>query len=150
QTIKDKSFTRVIECDQETKTIGTSEKTIDADAEEMIGGNKRVGVVGNNEETTASNKSVGVGETLQERIAGVASRVSDTKNKLTAPLSYVGTSEQNIFRILEELIQIVADIADTASSHTHKGSPPPDQRDKFSQQKKKADTEKTKLSPIIE
>ncbi|MGC6345411.1 hypothetical protein ACMXY9_11675, partial [Pasteurella multocida] len=74
QTIKDKSFTRVIECDQETKTIGTSEKTIDADADEMIGGNKSVSVVGNYEETIATNKSVGVGGTLQERIAGAASR----------------------------------------------------------------------------
>ncbi|WP_424408117.1 hypothetical protein [Pasteurella sp. PK-2025] len=150
QQIKDKSFTRVIECDQETKTIGTSEKTVDADADEMIGGNKSVSVVGNYDETTASNKSTGVGGKLQERIAGVAERVSDTKNKFTAPLSYMGTGGQNIFRILEELIQIVAEIADTASSHTHNGSPPPDQGEQFSQQNSRATAEKAKLSPIIE
>jgi len=140
----------VIECDQETKTIGTSEKTIDADADEMIGGNKSVSVVGNYDETIASNKSAGVGGKLQERIAGVAERISDTKNKFIAPLSYMGTGGQNIFRILEELIQIVADVAETASQHTHKGSPPPDQRDQFSKQKQDADSAKAKLSPIIE
>lgn len=150
QNITDKSFSRNVECDQETKQIGTSEKTVDADSTEMIGGNKSVSVVGNYDQTTASNCSLGVGGTLQERIAGVAIRISDTQNKLVAPLSYMGSEGQNIFRILEELIQIVADLADTASSHTHSGSPPPDQSATFSSQSTRATQEKAKLTPIIE
>lgn len=150
QRITDRSFERVIECDQETKQIGTSEKTVDADSSEMVGGNKSVSVVGNFDQTVASNVSLGVGGTLQERISSVAIRISDEKNKMVAPLSYMGSEGQNIFRILEELIQIVADVAKTASEHIHGTSPPPNLAGQFSAQSARAKAEKAKLSPIIE
>lgn len=150
QDIKDKSFTRTIETDQENKTIGTATHNIDSDITENIGGNQIVNVLGNIQQTTASNKISGVGGDLNERIEGVAERLSSTKNRMVAPQSYMGSQDQNIFRILEELIQIVADLSNTVSSHTHRGSPPPDQAGTFTNYKNRADQEKAKLTPIIE
>lgn len=150
QRITDKSFERVIETDSETKEIGTSTRNIDADDVETIGGNKTLRVIGNISEATASNKTVGVGGALSERISGVAKRVSDEKNKLVAPVSYIGTEGQNIFKILEELIQIVDDLAKETSTHTHGGGVPPDQASAFINYSTRSKSEKGKLTPIIE
>ena len=149
QRITDKSFERVIETDSETKQIGTSQKTVDSDSVETVGGNKSVHVLGNIEEVTASNKSMGVAGSLVEKVNGLAQRVSDEKNKFVAPLSYMGSEGQNIFRLLEETIQLLGDVAKTLATHTHKG-PTPDQSSIFSEQSSTAMKIKGRLMPIIE
>lgn len=150
QTITDRSYQRIIETDNECKTIGTSRSDIDADKHVNVGGNHHTAVVGNIHTTTASNYVNGVGGEMQERIQGVAQRVSDVKNKMVAPQSYVGSEGQNIFRILEDVIQILADLAATTASHTHNGGPAPDQKDTFKAYNASATGAKGKLSPIIE
>lgn len=149
QKMSEKSFERVIETESETKNIGTKEINIDSNMTETVGGNKRTAVLGNIEEATASNKSVGVGGNLEEKIKGTALLLSEVKNTIVAPLSHMGTEGQNIFRILEAIIQNQADIAKTIASHTHNGGPPPDQSGDFMQYSDKAKSEKGKLSPII-
>lgn len=149
QAINEKSFSRQIETDSETKTIGAAQKHVDSDSLETVGGNKSVQVIGNIQEVTASNKSTGVGGKLGEKIKGVAERISDSQNKLVAPLSYMGTEGQNIFKILEDLLQIVADVATIASKHTHNGGPQPDQKNDFQAQARKSSEGRSKLSPII-
>ncbi|MGX2949386.1 hypothetical protein ACWIUA_00560 [Ursidibacter sp. B-7004-1] len=149
QAINEKSFSRNVETDSELKTLGTAQKHVDADNSETVGGNKTTHVIGNIQEVTASNKSVGVGGDLNEKIQGVAKQISEVENKLVAPLSYVGTEEQNIFRILENLLQIVADLANTVSSHTHRGGPEPDQKSIMSGYSSQATQAKGKLTPII-
>lgn len=149
QTSSEKSFNRVIETETEVKNIGQKESNIEANETKNIGGNYRTYVLGNIEEVTAANKSVGVGGTLELKIAGVALLLSQTKNAFIAPKSYMGSDGQNIFRILENLIQIVAELSAECSSHTHGGSPPPDQSGAFSNYSNRATTEKSKLTPII-
>lgn len=149
QAINEKSFSRNVETDSETKTIGTTQKHVDADSTETVGGNKTTHVIGNISEVTASNKSVGVGGNLAVKIQGVAQQISDVQNSLVAPKSHMGTEGQNIFRILEALLQIVADLADKVSSHTHNRGPQPDQKTEIKAQSSKAKEEKDKLSPII-
>ncbi|MDY2947799.1 MAG: hypothetical protein SOS93_08235, partial [Mannheimia varigena] len=107
-------------------------------------------VLGNIESVTASNKSVGVGGRLDEKIQGVAERISDAKNKFVAPLSYIGSEGQNIFRILEDLCQIVSDLAKSVSTHTHRGGPQPDTSAQIGGYSIKASEAKAKLTPIIE
>lgn len=149
QTITDKSLNRVIKTDTETKQIGTSTSEIDADKTVDVGGNFTTSVVGNITEVTASNKMVGVGGALDQKIKGLAQMVSDEKIRHVAPKSYAGSKGQNIYRILEELIQIVADVAATSASHTH-GGPTPVQSGEFASQSSRAKAEKAKLTPIIE
>ncbi|HGO5853294.1 TPA: hypothetical protein ACK3JH_000130 [Mannheimia haemolytica] len=150
QCITDKSFERVIETDSETKNIGTSTRNIDSDDTKTVGGNKTTHVLGNIESVTASNKSVGVGGQLDEKIQGVAERISDAKNKFVAPISYIGSEGQNIFRILEDLCQIVSDLAKSVSTHTHRGGPQPDTSAQIAGYGTKATAAKSKLTPIIE
>lgn len=149
QMISEKSFTREITTDSETKNIGESTRNIDANEQVSVGGNKTTHVMGKIEEVTASDKLTGVGGNLTERVKGVISFVSKTKAELKAPLSYMGSDGQNIFRILEELIQIVADLAKEVADHTHNGGPKPDQKPAFDGYNSQATSEKAKLSPII-
>ena len=124
--------------------------TIDSDKTETIGGNNTISVLGSINDTTASNRTVGTGGILQEKIVGLAQRVSDEKNKIVAPLSYMGSEGQNICRLLEDTIQLLGEVASTLATHTHRGSPQPDQASTFTQQANKAKTIKGKLTPIIE
>lgn len=148
QTITEKSFARKIETDTENKTLGTANKHVDADNTETVGGNKTVHVIGNSQEITASNKTLGVAGNLDERIQGVAKRISETENKLISPKSHIGTEDQNIFRILEDLLQIVADFAQITATHTHNG-PVPDQSAEFNGVSSRSADAKGKLTPII-
>ncbi|MFA9499889.1 hypothetical protein ACERCG_05595 [Mannheimia sp. E30BD] len=150
QTINEKSFQRKIETDSEYKQLGEATKEIDANNNETVGGNKKTHVVGNIEEVTASNKDIGVAGKLNEKIQGIAERISDEKNKLVAPISYVGSEGQNIFRILEDLCQIVADLSIAVSSHNHNGGPRPSNSSEISQYGQLATKAKIKLTPIIE
>lgn len=149
QTISEKSFKRKIKTDSETKNVGRSHKNVDSNETKTIGGNKQTHVLGNVEIVTASDKSVGVGGNLTERVKGVASLISQSKAEIIAPKSYVGSEGQNIFRILESLIQIVADLANDLANHTHRGSPPPDNKDNIQNRSQQATGEKNKLTPII-
>lgn len=149
QQISEKSFSRMVETETETKNIGQKETNIDSNETKNIGGNYRTYVLGDIEEVTASNKSVGIGGSLEQKIAGTALLLSQVKHTIIAPKSYMGSDGQNIFRILENLIQIVAELSAECSSHTHGGSPPPDQSGAFSNYSNRATTEKSKLTPII-
>ncbi|MDP8173694.1 hypothetical protein QJU93_10035 [Pasteurella skyensis] len=149
QQINEKSYTRIITTDSEEKDIGTAVKNINADNTETVGGNKTTQVVGSITEITASNKSVGVAGTFNERVQGISERLSEVKNRVVAPLSYMGSDGQNIFRLLEDLIQLVGDIAQTTATHDHGGSPPV-QASTFKSQNVKALAIKSKLTPIIE
>jgi len=51
---------------------------------------------------------------------------------------------------LEDTIQLLGDVASTVATHTHRGSPSPDQASTFNQQANKAKAIKSKLTPIIE
>ncbi|MFU2081982.1 hypothetical protein ACLQ9N_05140 [Gallibacterium anatis] len=150
QTITDKSLNRVIKTDTETKQIGTSTSEIDADKTMEVGGNLTTSVVGNITQVSASNMTVGVGGVLEQRISGLMQVVSEEKIRHIAPKSYAGSEGQNIYRILEEALQIIADVAATAASHTHGSSPTPSQSSAFASQSSRAAAEKAKLTPIIE
>ncbi|SUT95997.1 Uncharacterised protein [Actinobacillus lignieresii] len=149
QTISEKSYQRKIETDSEHKTLGTATKDVDSDNTETVGGNKKTHVIGNIEEVTASNKNVGVGGNLEQHIQGVSKQISDAKNELIAPLSHVGTAGQNIFRILESLLQITADLAKAVAEHNHNGGPTPSNKSTMLTLSNSATTEKGKLTPII-
>lgn len=150
QTINEKSFQRKITTDSEHKQLGEVVKEVDANNRETVGGNKQTHVVGNIEEVAASDKNVGVGGNLNEKIQGVAERISDVKNKFVAPLSYFGSEGQNIFRILEEVCQIVADLSTALSTHNHNGGPQPSNSSQIKKCEQQAIQAKQKLTPIIE
>lgn len=71
---------------------------------------------------------------------------------------WLGSEAENVLKILSDLIAVVANIANTASSHTHPytdngnpmTTPAPNQGSTFSGQKSSADNIKNRLDPIVE
>lgn len=151
QTISEKSFNREIDTETESKSIGTKYLTVSADSSASIGGNSKTHVLGDIETITASNQTQGVGGNFTQRVAGVASQLSQTKAEMIAPLVHVGNDSVNVLRVLEELIQIVADLAEFSEQHTHIAVSPPEEswKQKFKGLSRKATAEKEKLSPIV-
>lgn len=149
QTISEKSFSRKIITDHEEKTLGSSSKTVENNEQKNVGGNQSVSVMGNVEEITASDRNVGVGGNLSYKIAGTAEMISQAKIKLIGATAHIGTESQNIFSILENLLQIVADLANETANHTHAGVGQPIQKANFQSYNRQARAEKNKLSPII-
>lgn len=177
QTISEKSFVREIETDSEKRTIGQSEISVESNKSQSIGGNYQLQALGNIESTTAADYIVGVGGNLQQRIAGVASLLSQTKAEIQAPITEInsptinatgqainlnapavaisgsainiGNGNANVLKILEELLQIVADLATQSANHTHSGTGTPQQEASFNGLSAKARAEKGKLSPMI-
>lgn len=150
QTISERSFIREVTAETETRTVGQSERTIDGDEKRNVGGNSIAHIVGNEETVNGGDKVVGVGGELVQKVKAAAWMLSEVKNKLTAPKSYIGTEQINIFRILEAVIQIQVDLAQAVSTHTHSGGPKPDQASAFVGLKNQSNVEKNKLTPIIE
>lgn len=149
QQISEQSFNREIKTQKEVKAVGKAERHIDSDDVKNVGGNQQNYVLGNDEKVAAGDKVVGVGGSLTQKVKGVALMLSEAQHKLVAPQSHMGTESVNIFRILENVIQVLADVAGTCELHTHNGGPKPDQRSAFAQQKSAASAEKARLTPII-
>jgi len=56
----------------------------------------------------------------------------------------------NVLQILSDLIQVVSDVANTCSSHTHPSVAAPIQASTFSGQKSSANGLKSTLDPVVE
>lgn len=149
QKISEKSFNREIETETETKRIGKAVRHIDSNDEKNVGGNEKAYTVGNVEQVNGGVRSIGVGGDLVQKVKGTAMMLAEVQQKMIAPKSHMGTEGQNIFRILEAIISIQSEMAQTIANHTHSGSPKPDQSATFMSLKSRTDSEKRKLSPII-
>lgn len=111
--------------------------------------------------TTASDCNVKVARDLQQRIGNIADSFAVLKQLIKVQNGgkvWLGSEAENVLKILSELIQVVANIANTASSHTHQYTDngttlitqPPIQAGTFSGQKGSADAIKGRLDPIVE
>ena len=97
--------------------------------------------------TTAGDQNNKIGRDLKQRI-----KVKDGGKV------WLGSESVNVLQILSDLIQVVADIANTTSSHTHpytdNGSPmntqAPNQSGAFSGQKSSANGLTGQLDPVID
>lgn len=151
QTISEKSYNRQIETDSETKTLGKKSESVLSDSETTVGGNSKKSVLGNIETATAADYNLGVGGNLTLRTMELLSLLSKTKAEIKAPQVHLGSENINTLRILETLLQIVADLASDVEQHTHPGVGPPAAtwKEKFKQAGRNAQAEKEKLSPIV-
>lgn len=109
-----------------------------------------------------SGKDVKVKAThdLVERVGNIADSFAKVKQIIKVQNGgkiWLGSEAENVLKILSELIQVVADIANTAKDHIHEytdnGNPlktkKPDQSGDFGGEKSAADGLKGRLDPII-
>lgn len=101
------------------------------------------------QEVTAGNKSQGVGGDYVQRISGIASSISKGKNEQKGETVWTGSESVNGWQILEELLGIVAEMAQTLQTHTHQNAGVSQQAQQFASQAQKASQAKSRLSPIV-
>lgn len=143
----------------------------------LSAGGMHIGAVDNLNLTTASDHNNKIGRDLKQsvgqnvnqdiannitqRIGNIVDSLADVKQLIKVKNGgtvWLGSEGENVLQILSDLIDVVADIANTASSHTHQytdnGSPlttqPPIQAGTFSGQKGQANDINGRLTPIIE
>lgn len=161
QTVSADAFFALVKNNSTENVVGV--KTIEAlgALKLLSAGALNLSAVDNLNLTTASDQNNKIGRDLKQRVGNVFDLFS--KAKLLQRVKnggkvWLGSEGENVLKILSDLIQVVADIANTASSHTHpytdNGSPmntkAPNQSGTFSGQKGSADSIKSRLDPIVE
>lgn len=126
----------------------------------LSGGSAHVVAVDDLRIAVGKNQNNKVSGDLVQRIGNIADSFAVLKQIIRVQDGgkvWLGSEGENVLQILSELIQVVADIANTAKDHTHKytdnGSPmttqKPDQSGDFNGEKGAADVLKGRLDPIV-
>lgn len=127
----------------------------------LSAGTLNIGAVDNLNITTASDQNNTVGRDIKQRVGNILDSLAVAKQLLKVQdggTVWLGSEAVNVLKILSDLIQVVADVANTSANHVHEytdnGSPlktkKPDQEGDFSGQKGSADGLKATLDPIVE
>src|SRR5471032_377163 len=178
QAIKETSMTRVIQADDETRTLVVRETTIQAtDKTTVLGtatllagavvhvseGDYSIGTSGNLtvscknvkrsvganlDDTITANSTITVGGALTEKIAGIRRSVAQAQ-QLIAPVIKLGTDEINVLTLLTDTLDVVNELAKLTASHTHPDTGTSQQASQFTQTAAKTVTLKTKYGPLI-
>ncbi|RKJ84408.1 hypothetical protein D6R50_06505 [Aeromonas veronii] len=123
--------------------VGAMKRIEALGAIELLAGDEMVlGCLGNMSQTAAGDLTEVVG-LMRRAIAGELQH-------LEAPRSWMGTDSVNIFRLLLQLINVVAQLAATTASHTHGSGPAPDNSAAMTSHGQEAGQLASQLSPIIE
>lgn len=125
--IHDQSLTRLIEAMDVVENFHRSVKNSETNDTEIIGAIKRIEAFGamvlqsggvmdlasidHMRLTTKANAII--------RVLGDINSTTDGKQHFEAPLSWVGSSDENIFRLLSEQMEIIIDLCEVLRTHTH-------------------------------
>lgn len=109
--IKEDSLRRVISALENLETYTKSLINVEADATETIGGTKRLDAMG--------AVRINSGGRLDLMALSNLIAKSSTKLLMTAPKTWIGSDNENVLRILSELMQLVINLCNTLATHTH-------------------------------
>lgn len=153
----DKALQMIREADEFLGEFGQHQLNVLANSVEEIGAMKRIEALGDIELLTAEdmilgsagNMSTTTGGNLEEDIALVRRALAGELQHFEAPKSWMGTEGTNIFRLLNQLMTVVEQLAATAASHNH-GGPGPTNAETFTGQSQQAGQLAGTLAAIIE
>jgi hypothetical protein len=111
RAITDKSLTRSIEAMENSEAFTQSTRTIEADDTHLIGGSKTVKVNGAMNLLAGGRCDIGAAKDLH--------LTSLTNQRYKAPKTWLGSQDESVLRQLSELMQLVIDLCNILSSHTH-------------------------------
>ncbi|MGA7588698.1 MAG: hypothetical protein WCB03_22100 [Rouxiella badensis] len=178
QTIKETSMTRVIQADDENRTLVVRETTIQAtDKTTVLGtstllagavvhfseGDFSIGTAGNLnvscknakrivganlDDTITGNAAITVGAALTEKITGIRRSVAQAQ-QLIAPVVRLGTDELNVLTLLTDTLDVVNELAKLTARHTHPNTGTSQQAGDFTATAAKADALTAKYGPLI-
>ncbi|WP_323910013.1 hypothetical protein [Aeromonas veronii] len=153
----DKAMRMIREADEYLGEFSQHQLTVLANSVEEIGAMKRIEALGDIELLTAEdmilgsagNMSTTTGGNLEEDVALVRRALAGELQHFEAPKSWMGTEGTNIFRLLNQLMTVVEQLAAAAASHNH-GGPGPTNAETFTGQSQQAGQLAGTLAPIIE
>jgi hypothetical protein len=108
RTMQDGSFERVTDHDILENSLKRTVKALEV-IEEFTAANK----------TVEANDVEDVGVAKRIRTGKLFEVVSDDKQSLKSPKTWIGSDGENLLAIVSDLAQVVADLAQTLASHTH-------------------------------
>jgi hypothetical protein len=111
QTIKDHSLKRDISSLENSEAFTQSNRHIEADDIHTIGGSKRV--------TADGGIMLHAGDRMELLSTGDVALSGKVSQKHTAPLSWVGSENENLFKMVSEVSAQLKSLSTTLSSHTH-------------------------------
>lgn len=164
QSISESSMTRVIEADDESRTLVARETTIRAtDKTTVVGkstlmagaieqvtlGDYAQAVQGNSVATIAGDSSSDVAGDLMEKIGGIRRSIAAAQQQVIAPVVWVGSQQINVMQLMLDTLDVVRQLAQLTAAHTHPDTGPPTNAAAIAQTGSQADTLKKKYKPVI-
>lgn len=158
RTITDNAYRLEHIADELRQAVGSHELVTRQHSIEQIGGSKIVEALGNIEQIAAGMIDQAALGNMRHTTAGDLTQVAGKVHRtvagdlqhMEAPRSWLGNDSTNILHLLLELMGVVKDLANTTATHTHNGSPKPDQGPAFSGQSNEANELASTLSPMLE
>ncbi|SHO57904.1 hypothetical protein [Vibrio quintilis] len=129
QVFASSAFTMTDTAQQYSGSFGAHQLDISQHSFENITGKKLIEALGAVEVLTGDNMELGslgnmhtatAGE-LIETIGKIRRSIAADHQWLQSPKTWVGSKQENILILLSELMQVVKELADTLSTHTHNG-----------------------------
>jgi len=142
-------------------TASDQNNKIGRNAKQSIGNDSSQDIANDFLQNIGNDSTQNIENDLTTIVGNIISSIAEIKHLLKVKdggTVWLGSESENVLIILSDLIQVVSNIANTASTHTHQytdnGVPlttqPPIQAGTFSGQKSSADAIKSRLDPIAE
>ena len=161
QTQTHSAYHKQVEADHYAANVGTRVINVKQHSVEHIGGKKVIEALGAVDILAGDNLTLGTlgnmhsataGE-LIETIGKLRHSVAAELQRIEAPKHWAGTQTENIYKLLDDLMKCVAQLADHCAKHTHQvgstTSAPPNLTANMASRKADADQLHSKLSPLL-
>lgn len=154
--IQDKAIEREVEAMQNTESFQSHTRTVDDHSTESVGGIKTVEALGALKLLSGGSASLAavddlhqatgrdlnlvvgqkhnatVGGDMEERIQGMRESVAAASQRLIAPKTWLGSEGVNVLQVLCDLLDLVQQMNEQLTEHTHGPTPPPINSSSFS------------------
>lgn len=115
-TMSDVSLKKSSTATEHDDHFGVSTIMVDTNATETIGGIKKI--------IANMGMQLTSGQRFDLSALGDMNMISQVKFRTIAPLSWVGSTDENVLKQLSELMQLVINLSNILESHTHSGVQP--------------------------
>ncbi|TPG61488.1 hypothetical protein [Ewingella americana] len=172
QTISESSMRRVIQADEETRTLVTRETTIQATDKTIVLGTYKLlagavqqvaqgdfclatqanyvaSIQGNATTDVGGDNTVNVVGQLVEKVGQLRSSVAAVRQEVIAPVVWIGSQSINVCQLMLETLDVVKQLAELTAAHTHSNTGTPQNAATITSTGAKATELKTKYDPII-
>jgi len=172
QTINESSMRRVIQADEETRTLVARETTVQATDKTIVLGTYKLlagavqqvaqgdfslatqanyvaSIQGNATTDVTGNSAVNVAGQLVEKVGKLRSSVAAVRQEVIAPVVWIGSQSINVCQLMLETLDVVKQLAELTAAHTHSNTGAPQNAAALTGTGNKATVLEKKYKPVI-